>query len=544
MACSRFGLFASCFTLSAVVLASAGCGGARENDAAVGEVSIALGVVPTGIACVRITAAGPISITKTVSTAAGSTVTLQMTGLPLGPVVFSAQAFSQACSSVTSSSMPLWLSDSVTVTLLPGSKPAITLVMKTAPTAAITVDFNPDAGPDVCTPGTTVCVGTSVQTCSPSGAWVISACPFSCVAGACIGICVPGATQCSGNTPQVCTTSGAWQNAGSACSGCYTCSAATGACVANTGASCDDGNACTSGETCHAGVCTGGTTVTCPAPATCRGAGTCNPSTGACTYPWLPDNSSCSDGDVCTLNDYCLSGTCRAGAPLMCAATPCHVAGTCSAGSCSQGAPVADGTTDLTCPASTPRCYSGSCVACVGDNGCPSNTPSCNLSTHKCACRIPSTGNLVQNPGFDTNLAGWTTSSSSWTSADADGCSGSGSVSGSNTDGDPKQCVQLPGGSGTYYFGAKFSFTNNYNGSFCTVSFYSDTSCATPVTSDFVHMGPDGFYGQGAQAGAWQTFFITELAPTGSRSALIVCALDSTTTKLDEFYLNRSSNSF
>jgi len=516
MARSRFGLFASCSVLFAVVLASAGCGGSRENDAMVGEISIALGVVPTGVACVRITAAGSITVTKSVSTTAGSTVTTQMTGLPLGPVVFSAQAFSQACSSVTSSSMPTWLSDSVTVTLAAGSKPAINLVMKTAPIANVTVDFNPDAGPAVCTPGTTTCVGTSVQTCNLSGAWVISACPFSCVAGACTGICAPGTTQCSGNTPQVCTTGGVWQNTGSACPGCYTCSAATGACVANTGGSCDDGNACTSGETCQAGVCAAGTTVTCAAGA-CQIAGTCSPSGGCPTTTSAPNGYR---DPKCTNSNYpvCVSGTCQ----------QCY-----SNSDCKTPYPSCNTTTHL-------------CVECISDADCSAKTTkSCDTTKNQCVCRLPSAGNLLKNPGFDKDLSSWDTNGEvSWHANDADGCANSGEAYSIYSAEEPAQCVAVS--PGTYWFGATFNYSYYYDGSYCFMYFYSSAGC-----NDLYRFNQSNGVGpQGANltipASGWQSYSTQVTVPAGTVSARVVCNLDENTAGngVDQIYLNKSANSF
>ena len=195
-------------------------------------------------------------------------------------------------------------------------------------------------------------------------------------------------------------------------------------------------------------------------------------------------------------------------------------------------------------------------MACVGDSWCPSYAPSCNLATHKCVCRIPSAGNLVQNPGFETNLAGWTASTppmqSYWTSDDADGCHpdpgsglpGSGSVSGAATDGDPSQCVSLNGGgAGNYYFGAKFKFVNTWNTSFCTVSFYNDASCTLLNTNSlYTQMGPDTTDPYAAPS--WRSYYIIEPAPVGAQSAKILCATDNSTTEMDQFFLNKGAANF
>ena len=93
---------------------------------------------------------------------------------------------------------------------------------------------------------------------------------------------------------------------------------------------CDDDDACTQGEHCLSGTCSPTTTTTCPAPAPCHAPGTCDPGTGACSEPPLPDGSPCSDDDLCTAPDTCQSGACAPGAPIDCGpATPCYQPPTC-----------------------------------------------------------------------------------------------------------------------------------------------------------------------------------------------------------------------
>jgi hypothetical protein len=121
------------------------------------------------------------------------------------------------------------------------------------------------------------------------------------------GLCTPGAKQCSGQQPQTCDTNGRWQSSGAACGTCMACSAATATCVAvANGTTCNDGNMCTQTDTCQNGTCTGSNPVTCAAPATCHAAGTCNTSTGVCSTPNAPDNTSCTS----SLYGSCQSGTC------------------------------------------------------------------------------------------------------------------------------------------------------------------------------------------------------------------------------------------
>ncbi|MBK9001168.1 MAG: hypothetical protein IPM35_36060 [Myxococcales bacterium] len=77
------------------------------------------------------------------------------------------------------------------------------------------------AGAAGCTPGGKQCSGTTPQTCDSNGKWTsAAACPYVCVAGACVGVCVPNAKQCKSDTPQTCDASGEWQDGATCPYGC------------------------------------------------------------------------------------------------------------------------------------------------------------------------------------------------------------------------------------------------------------------------------------------------------------------------------------
>jgi hypothetical protein len=75
------------------------------------------------------------------------------------------------------------------------------------------------------------------------------------------------------------------------------------------GQACSDRDACTSGETCQASTCRGGTAIVCNTPPSgCRAAlGSCQPATGQCAYPPLPDGTACGMG----LAARCCDGACK-----------------------------------------------------------------------------------------------------------------------------------------------------------------------------------------------------------------------------------------
>jgi hypothetical protein len=46
----------------------------------------------------------------------------------------------------------------------------------------------------VCSPTSTRCNGTNVETCDATGTWkVTTGCPYVCSGAACTGVCTPGA---------------------------------------------------------------------------------------------------------------------------------------------------------------------------------------------------------------------------------------------------------------------------------------------------------------------------------------------------------------
>src|SRR5204863_10125616 len=121
---------------------------------------------------------------------------------------------------------------------------------------------------------------------------------------------------CTGSNPVTCTALDQCHDVG-------TCDTSTGVCsnpLKADGTACNDGNACTQNDTCQSGACTGSNPITCVAQDQCHAAGTCDPATGACSNPTVPDGASCNDGNACTLVDACASGTCVGTTPVTCVA--------------------------------------------------------------------------------------------------------------------------------------------------------------------------------------------------------------------------------
>ena len=209
---------------------------------------------------------------------------------------------------------------------------------------------------------------------------------------------------------------------GDACTGIESCDASSGTCVAGTavdcsdgnpctddlcdpltgtcsnppsadGTSCEDGDACTAGDACVMGSCVPGAPVVCGVFDQCHEAGTCDPATGDCLYPPVPDATPCDDGDACTVGDACMVGGCVPGVPVVCAALDqCHDAGTCdpATGLCSNPV-VADATPCEDGDACTvgDACVAGSCVpgvpvVCSAPDQCH-DAGTCNPTTGVCS---------------------------------------------------------------------------------------------------------------------------------------------------------------
>lgn len=164
-------------------------------------------------------------------------------------------------------------------------------------------------------------------------------------------------------------------------------------------------NKCLS-STCTSGTCVS-TRVTCPTPDVCHLPGSCNPSTGVCSNPTAPNNTSCVTSDPCVGDGTCQDGQCI-GPPLSesdeacdttaqcCDGLTCTPAGLCCASgkSCSNAI---TGGTDTCCPNATDICTtSDECCsleqACTtgltpGIFGpcCPAGTTPC-IGENRCTC--------------------------------------------------------------------------------------------------------------------------------------------------------------
>jgi hypothetical protein len=152
-----------CAAVLTCALLGAGCfpeGGDGEGPE---QVRLAISVVPDDVECVRVRAAGASrTVLKEIDAVPGMPLQKSFSGLPLGPVVFSAEAFTSACAAVAMSTIPQWASDEVPVSIVLGRLSTVALTLHRNGRAKVGVDF---ADEPVCSPVGAACL-TSSECCA------------------------------------------------------------------------------------------------------------------------------------------------------------------------------------------------------------------------------------------------------------------------------------------------------------------------------------------------------------------------------------------
>ena len=132
--------------LAACMAAIVACGSNPPSEGSV-QIDALFSVPSSGVSCVRLIASGMRkSVQKDFAVSSGqSTVSLDMHAIPTGTVMFSGNAYAEACGSITSSSIPTWLADDVTVTITPGPPVPVQLNFHANGNAAVAGNFIPDS---------------------------------------------------------------------------------------------------------------------------------------------------------------------------------------------------------------------------------------------------------------------------------------------------------------------------------------------------------------------------------------------------------------
>ncbi|MGB8295019.1 MAG: hypothetical protein WCG85_06295 [Polyangia bacterium] len=137
------------FAFSLFLLAGCDDSSPGSKPDSVGQVTLSIEDVPADVACLRITATGESrQVVHDLDVTVGQSVSESFSGLPIGTVVFQGAAYSQTCDKVTSSTVPSWISDDVSVTVSLTHSTSVSLTLYRNGRAKVTVGFDPetDAG--------------------------------------------------------------------------------------------------------------------------------------------------------------------------------------------------------------------------------------------------------------------------------------------------------------------------------------------------------------------------------------------------------------
>jgi alpha-tubulin suppressor-like RCC1 family protein len=121
-----------------------GCGAAPTGDKPedVGEVSLALTTVPTGVQCIQVVASGTSTVTKNFTVTAGSSGVnvLALGALPVGGVTVTGKAYNVACSSI-SGQTATWIADTLSINVQAGAITSPIITFRPNNTVTATASF-------------------------------------------------------------------------------------------------------------------------------------------------------------------------------------------------------------------------------------------------------------------------------------------------------------------------------------------------------------------------------------------------------------------
>lgn len=123
------------------LVVSLGCGSPSVESESTGIAQVALTQTPSDVNCLEILAKGSRQVVKRFAVTPGTSPVFEMSGLPVGQVEFSANAFSEMCSGATMRALPTWRSDPRFEMVVAGALARVMLVMRRSGHASVSVDF-------------------------------------------------------------------------------------------------------------------------------------------------------------------------------------------------------------------------------------------------------------------------------------------------------------------------------------------------------------------------------------------------------------------
>jgi hypothetical protein len=131
--------------LSSTVLAVVACAedpAPREQEDT-STVSVALTTVPSGILCINIKVTGSRSFAQKSTVSSGqSSANISIGTFPTGNVAVSAEAYTVACNSITTTTSPTWISDTANVFVSVGQPVTVSLTLRqVSVSGSVSVDF-------------------------------------------------------------------------------------------------------------------------------------------------------------------------------------------------------------------------------------------------------------------------------------------------------------------------------------------------------------------------------------------------------------------
>ena len=284
--------------------------------------------------------------------------------------------------------------------------------------------------------------GTSCSACEPPNGGEATCdgtkCGVSCPTGQkpCAGTCIPMQSACTTQCPAMthdcggaCASDTSVNACGTTCSPCNVPPSGQATCDGTTcGIQCNPtfkpcGNQCIPATACC-------TTAECPMNSTCSG-NQCQCGNGfkLCQGACIPTGDCCTDGD-CRDNAACVGNRCQCKSTFKDCNGACIPNGSCcTSDDCTNGYQCSGNACQCQLPniVCQGRCLNGA----TDTNNCGACGHVCPLGCTQshCACAIADQ-NVILNPGFDTDLAGWGTpgATATWVADDAVDCPTSGSV--------------------------------------------------------------------------------------------------------------------